>query len=541
MTSAPPEGAPTAPTAPPTEGAPTAPETEGAYYSAADSIELMKLDLDFFSSVALPTECTEKFPPLHHNAWKLMTEAVLAGRELDQYAIGIPRGHAKTLLLKLLSLFIVLFTEKRFLLVVCNTVAGARNFLGDVCDLLSGENIITLFGDWRADIQVDNADLVRFTFQGRTIILKPFGNSGSVRGLNINFQRPDVIVCDDMQSLEESKSPEVAKNMLQWFLGTLLLARSRRTCTVIYLGNMYPDLVISPDVENPVYGCILRNLQLDPDWTSWVTGAVLADGTALWEAVISLASLLKDLRQAERMGQAEIWYAEVQNDPNASGSKYFDPSEIPEYCYNEFDVPIGKFLVIDPSLGKKKSDDQAVGLYYVYDGKGPVLQKLEIFQVSAPELVENVLRWALEEQVPLITAEAVAYQATLLQWFAFYVDKLGIEGIALQGVTPRGLSKASRILAYFKSLMTGKSKCHPSVLPLITAQAQFYRPEKANNVDDLLDVGAYGEAVYTQYSEYYMLPLEHVHSTMEVTLGADTRRNDHHEIAEASIASKINF
>ena len=56
--------------------------------------------------------------------------------------------------------------------------------------------------------------------------------------------------------------------------------------------------------------------------------------------------------------------------------------------------------------------------------------------------------------------------------------------------------------------MAGRSMCHPDALPKITSQAQYYQPTKPNNIDDELDVGAYGEEVFLQHSDAYVLPLE---------------------------------
>ncbi len=499
------------------------------HFLVDDIVAQMQSDLDVFAGIALPEECTEPFSDLHHNVWAMMTSSVLSGNRLDKYAIAIPRGHAKTLLLKLLCLFSILFSKRRFILVLCATATLAEDFISDVCDLLDSQNIIDLFGDWRSDIESDNNKLKKFHYRNRDIIMKPQGVGGNVRGTNIKFVRPDLIICDDVQSREDAQNPVTSKQLLQWFLGTMLKARSPRWCTCIYLGNMYPDVEMG-ERGSGLYTCLLRNLQLNSSWMTWVTGAILADGTALWEAVHSREALLEDLRQDSDMGEAAIWYAEVQNDPAAASVKHLDPSKIPAYPYNEHDLIVGKYLVIDPSLGKKKSDDQIVGLFYVYDDKGPVLTEVRTIQKSAPELVEEVIVWALKEGVPLITAETVAYQATLLQWFAFWFERLQIEGIQLAGVAPKGMSKPSRILAYFKSLMAGRSICAPTSLPLVTAQAQFYQPDKPNNIDDILDVGAYGEEVFVQHSQSWILPLEGITSnyldTPDNTQRAETTEAD---------------
>ena len=475
-------------------------------YNTSDIEALMRVDLNTFSAVVYPEGHKKDFSPLHCNIWEQMIEAVLLEQDITKHAIGLPRGHAKTQILKFLQVYAILFSSKGSILVVCNAATLAQNMIADVCDMLSSDNVVALFGDWRNNISQDNKDLKKFFYRDKHIILKPMGSGSAVRGVNIANRRPELIICDDMQSLEEARSIEVSKGMLQWFLGTLLKARSPEKCSIFYVGNMYPDVEIG-ERGSGIYSCILRNLQLNSEWRSWIVGAILEDGTALWEDVITLASLLSDLAQDTALGQQDIFYAEVLNDPRASSSRHLDPSKIPEFPYNDGDFVLGKFLLIDPSLGKKTSDDQIVGLFYVYDNKGPVLHEVRHMQVSAPELVKNVLLWALEENVPLICAEDVNYQATLIQWFAYYIDLLNIEGIEIAGINPKGINKATRILLMFKALMNGSVMCAPRVLPLVLSQAQMYIPTNRHNVDDILDVAAYGERIFIEYASSYVVDI----------------------------------
>jgi len=123
-------------------------DTNRPVYDTAATIQQMQESLDVMAGVALPEECTEEFAPIHHNIWALLTAAVLGCDRLLKYAVGLPRGHAKTYLLKLLCLFIILFTDKKYILVVCATATKAEEFIEDVVGLLDRQNIITLFGDW---------------------------------------------------------------------------------------------------------------------------------------------------------------------------------------------------------------------------------------------------------------------------------------------------------------------------------------------------------------------------------------------------------
>jgi hypothetical protein len=478
----------------------------------SDSIKAqMKQSLDVLAAVALPDEFDKPFSESHLIMWSMLIasaeEEYVDEAIFDQFALGLPRGHAKTTMLKLFVLYLVLFTKRRFIAVLCSNFTKAESFIEDVILLLNSDNIVTLFGRWDSYATKDNAKVKKFKFNNRRVILKPLGVGGSIRGISEDLRRPDIIICDDIQEREDAANLEQAEKLLAWFAATLMLARDLRICTMVYLGNMYKDLEIGKR-DSGIYACLLRNLQRSSDWTSMIVGAILADGTALWEEVVSLKALLKQLRQDSSMGLEDSFFAELQNDPTVKMSQWYNPALVPDIPYNDYDAVIGKFIVIDPSLGTKKSDSQAVGLFYVYDERGPLMQEVRIIQESAPNLVKAVIDWCLEEGVPLVAGEAVAYQGTLLQWFIWWCDEGGIEGINFVGVTPKGFSKASRILAYFKSLMAGQCMCSRDAQALVDAQASLYKPTSAKNVDDILDLGAYSEQVFLEHAHDFLLPLE---------------------------------
>jgi len=74
---------------------------------------------------------------------------------------------------------------------------------------------------------------------------------------------------DDVQKRETSENKELSDQLLKWILGTLMKARSNSGCTYIYVGNMYPQ------------NCILEKLKNNTQWTSFIVGGLLADGSSL--------------------------------------------------------------------------------------------------------------------------------------------------------------------------------------------------------------------------------------------------------------------
>lgn len=142
---------------------------------------LMAKSVDWMGKTLLPEECIEEFSPVHQMLWtKLTTSVNVRVKDYVKFAIGLPRGHAKTQLLKFLCIYIITETKRRFILVICNTASMARVFVNDVIGLLSSDNASSVYGDWREEVLKDNEEHKIFKFNGRTIILKPMGIGSSV-------------------------------------------------------------------------------------------------------------------------------------------------------------------------------------------------------------------------------------------------------------------------------------------------------------------------------------------------------------------------
>lgn len=466
--------------------------------SRLEIVQRASQDLDFFAAMILGEVYQYKFSDYHHALWHLLTTAALKSVGKPKYALGVPRGFAKTVLGKLFIAWLVLYTDHKFVLVVCNTATLAINFLADVADMLDTPNIKLVYGDWRLAMEKDTGDLKKFAFQGRNCILAALGSGSSLRGLNIKYERPSFILMDDMQNRDEAENPEIAKDLLVWMLGTLMKAANPKRCVYCFVGNMYP-----------FEGSILRKLKHDPGWTSLITGAILADGTSLWPEHRSVEDLLEELRSDTDLGHPELFYAEVMNDEEAGTVSGIDVSKIPhpEETLQDWQAQAG-YVIIDPSLGKKKSDDVAIGAFLVYDGKH-ICRELAVGKFNSEETIMESVRLCGKYGIPLIAVEAGGFQESLCFWFTRVFEKVGIEGIMVVTVTTGGMQKVARIKEMFKQLLSGYLMLHKTVRSQVIYQITQFNPLKpALNKDDILDVCAYSPKVWSENMHNCVLHLQ---------------------------------
>ncbi len=471
-------------------------------YDSAEVQAIARVDLNFFARICMPDVIRVDFPPMYCLMWQLLTASIDRIALLPKIALGLPRGFAKTTFLKLFIAWLIAYTDLRFILIVGANGDLADNMLSDVMDILASENFTTLYGDYRFHLETDRIDLKKFVLRNRPIILASLGKQGKPRGFNIKNERPEFILMDDVQPKEEAASEILSKALLSWLTGTLMKTKSPRGCIYAWIGNMYA-----------ADGCILAKFQENPHWISLIAGCFLADGESLWPEVFSKEQLLAELAYDISIGEGETFFAEMMNDRKAGMKSGYDVTKIPPCPPDLADgviAPQGAFYLIDPSLGKKTSDDVAIGKVEVYDGI-PLLRKLWKDKYNPLETVDIPLQDAMESRTQLIIAESVAYQATLLFWMNWRATQLGISGINFCEISPGGYAKNARIKDMLKLLIDGKILLHPDVRAIVVHQIVRWDPLKNNNVDDVLDILAYITKAIEMYAPLMMLSnsLEH--------------------------------
>jgi len=460
--------------------------TQELNVSAEDASKAARLDFNFLAALSMPTEFIFAFPAFFVTLFHLLTE--LSGT-VQRFAIGIPRGFAKTTFLKILCVWYVLFSSKHFILIVGASETKAASILADVCDMLGGSNLRRLFGHWDAHCEKDTNVTKVFNFRGREIILWAVGAGTSVRGINRKNKRPDVIIMDDIQEREDSQNKELADALLSWMLSTLMKARSPFGCTYIFVGNMYPQ------------NSILEKLKNNHQWTSLIVGGILADGSSLWEELKPVAELIAEYESDTLMGHPEVFISEVLNSTEITLASGIDISKIPllPSYYITDDPGEASFIIIDPSSGKKKGDDCTIEHFEKRDGKA-IMDELLSGTFSPMQVIDQALEMGLRRNTKCIGVEGVAYQTTLLFWFEYITEQRGITGFSFVELAPKGQAKNNRIKRGLVRLLKGEIYLHPNVRSLVMSQIIDWNPNTMNNVDDIIDPIGYVEQMEQDYA-----------------------------------------
>lgn len=458
--------------------------------SAQELQQAAKSDLNILAALLMPVIFKYLYPPVFKSVWTWLTNYASQTRTFPQLALGLPRGFGKSTLMKIFLIYCILFTNKKFILIVASTAKLAENILSDVIDMLEEPNIKAVFGDWKLGVEKDTQSLKKFGFRGRDIIIAAIGAESSVRGLNLKNSRPDVMLMDDIQSRECADSKVQSAALEAWMVGTLMKAKSPSGCMFLFVGNMYPT-------EHS----ILRKLKTNPTWIKFIAGGILANGESLWEELQPIAQLTAEFENDLSMGHPEIFFSEVLNDENVQANNLIDLSLLPRVPYEEGDIPAGNFIVIDPATDKKDADAVSIGYFEIHNAN-PMLMKLAEGRFSPGETIRKALEFALANNCRLIAVEANAYQYSLCYWFEFICKQMGIQGVEIVPIYSGSKAKNARIINMLKSYGAGELYCHERCRLALHSQIVSFNAMKTDNTDGVLDLMTYAPRVVQEFGEY---------------------------------------
>lgn len=447
-----------------------------------------QVDINFYAALVLPTVMLSQLPRFYIAAFQL-----LVSRNPDQlgkilrFALGLPRGHAKTTFIKIVISWLIVYDKISFALIICANEGLAEELLSDINDILMSPNAELVYGNWDSALTTNSKELKKAYYHDRPVILAARGAGSSVRGLNIKHTRPDLIFCDDMQTRENDESVAERTRLRRWMVATLFkLLAPRGDRLIIYVGNMYST------------ECILYQLQQNPAWISLVTGAILEDGTPLWPELHSLDSLMESFFHDESLNEADVWFAEVMNDPMSRATSLLgDPLPLPDFDIHQV-VPDGVYITIDPAGFRDVSDDNVIIVHGVYNGIGHVMDGSAGIK-DPKQLILEALDLAIHYGASVIGVEANGYQQTLSFWFKELMGPLGLSTIEVVELGSHGRSKEARIRQFIAELYNRSYYLAEKVRAIFIWQAMKYKLGQKKNKDDFLDACAYGLDMRNEY------------------------------------------
>lgn len=469
------------------------PDTVDAVATRAEIIKRLGDDGEFFIEFFLHEELTSPVPFFHYGEiWPLLTNTAM-----QRVLLAIPRDHAKTTLSKLAVVWYFLFTNHRFCVYLSNTNTIAKNACKDIMGYFDSANFKSTFGAIKIikESETDSLWIFEITMlDGRVkkCILRAVGAGQQMRGINIDNQRPDIAVVDDVEDNENTDSPLLQKKLDKWIFGPFIKALARRK-KIIWLGNMLQKT------------SLLSRLSIRPNWNPVVFGALVKDAVSgvlrsLWPERWSLEELVEDFEEYRELGLVETWFCEMMNMPGHSADG-FTAEQARFAAMPGTDEILAAWLVLDPAFGENESNDNASWTVHVLpkDGCAMVVEHAT-GKFRDEELFEVGFRLACKWNAWVWGVEAVAAQRVLIPFFKLLLaGKLMSKSVEiLPLMAGKGDPKVARIKSWVGLMASGEYAIYEGAIEIVT-QMVNYNMKKKSNDDDLLDSCAYGPQVLLQY------------------------------------------
>lgn len=470
-------------------------ETEDVALSYEDVLYALEYDCRFFIQFFIGEELEFHIPDFHVESWETMTmDGIL------KIALALPRGHAKTTLMKLCCIWHFLFRHYRFILYVSNTQPVASEACKDIANYLRCDNFVAMFGVVIFSMEQDQKGQYDFTleirqadgtYKTKKCILRARGAGQQVRGLNIGNVRPELACVDDLEDDDNTATPGLIKKLWTWFYGPFIKALSRNKPKIIYAGNMLSNKSLLH------YFCSENS-----GWHSIRYGCIRSTGEPLWKDLWPIEAIRADFVEYQKLGMIARWFAEMMNLPMAEGQGLILSEDIP---YAVLILPGQQemaFVTVDPAISQATYANDSAVVVHAYRNGVWVIAQYTTGKFQPDALFHVIVTLCLMWQTRAVGVESAGYQRVLeFVWKAMMI--VTKQSFEICMVPHYNKNKTERLIA-FCSLLRKKVWALQEGDFAVTEELLAYDPMKANNKDDLIDACSMGVTMTQLYMSVIM-------------------------------------
>lgn len=326
----------------------------------------------------------------------------------------------------------------------------------------------------------------------RPIWVLGVGITGSIRGINFDDYRPDLIVGDDMLDDENTATKEQREKYSNLIYGALIksLAPATEEPNAKFVNLQTPldpedasmQMAADPEFTTVEFPC----------WTPETMDAPLEQQRSSWEDRFPTATLQREKQNAILTNKLSVFTREMEVRLISAETAAFRPSWLRRYPASRLQEPMFNVLAIDPvpppsetALAKNlvKLDYEAQVVVGARGGEYFVREVVTNRGHDPEWSVSTALQLAADHRVARIIVDAVAYQKVLGWLLRRKMAQVRQHWFVKEFLDKR--SKYNRITSTLNGIASsGRLYCLDSHLELIT---QFIAYGGGRGKDDILD------------------------------------------------------
>jgi len=404
-----------------------------------------------FGRVVIPNMFSVESPDFHYEMANH-----LMNKELKQINIIAPRGHAKSSIVGgVFPLWHIMFDKgPKLIVLISRTQDHAVKLLGTIKDTLDySQNFRQLFGYWGMNSARSWAKSEVELKDGTMIVCK--GTGQQLRGIKHGNQRPTLIILDDPEDENNTKTAEAMEHNLRWLLQSAIPSLDPNKGRLAIIGT-------------PIHQrCIVETLKEMSGWKNLLYKPNLDTNTALWEAWHPIAKLRQKKKELESINRVSVFYREYMCEVVGDEDQLFKESYIHYYegklihdeednafmkltnlNHKEIDEqrPVNVFMGVDPASSTRQTADYSTIVSVAIDNEGnrfvlPYYRK----RATPMSLAEAIIEYFKLYKPEKVRIESVGYQEMLREYVRARCDEKGIfiSGLEIKE-SPRN-SKSSRL------------------------------------------------------------------------------------------------
>ncbi len=321
--------------------------------------------------------------------------------------------------------------QKKFCVIFCQTRTQAKQHMMNIrTELENNELLKKDLGPFQEQSDEWGSYSLVFNKSGARITVA--STEQSIRGIRHNEHRPDLIICDDIEDVQSTKTREGRNKTYQWLYGEVIPAGDRKTRLIIVGNLLHEDSLlmrIKEDIENDRSKGVFKQYPLLDN-----------ENVCLWRGKYPTE---KDVEEEKLKVASEVsWQREYLLRIIPSDDQVIYPEwiqfydELPGINHKAYR---GTYAGADLAISEKDSADfTAIVSAHVYSRcekmriyilPNPIVQKLNF--PAQVELMKNFKNTQMPLSSDTLFVESVAYQEALPQMLEF-------NGIEAEAVKPKG-------------------------------------------------------------------------------------------------------
>ncbi|MDO4570329.1 MAG: phage terminase large subunit [Planctomycetia bacterium] len=409
-------------------------------------------DADSFESWCfrfLPAHFT-RTPSFMHR-WMFRYLDKLTARRGEKLNLLAPRGGAKSTIGTLaFPLKCALERSESYIWIVSDTHDQAKMHLENIRQALIDNSELRRAYPNSAGRGIRYRDGVLTLANG--VRLEAFGTGQKLRGRRHAENRPNLIICDDLQNDSHSRSTKQRTKSREWFFGTLLKGGNSRTniihlATALHRDALAMELTRTPGWKSRIFRSIVRYPEKMGLWEEWESILFSQKSNAmrdarrfyeshreemnlgakvLWEAEEDLYTLMKMRAEAGHSAfEREKQNSPINPDLCEFDEKYFERDSL---FIENFPPCETRVIALDPSKGKHAAKgDYSAFVMLGMDKDGDLFVDARLERLPIDVMVETGIELWRKFQPHVFGIEGNQFQDLLSSVFAQKTRESGIK------------------------------------------------------------------------------------------------------------------